>query len=67
MKKEKIKRGDRVRFISRFDQKGIIGTLDGWKFRKDTGIIQLSITPDEGVGFYFLGNKHQFTMEKLDK
>lgn len=67
MKKEKLKKGDRVLLKSRFDATGVIGNLIAWRFSKESGIVTINIKPDKGLGFYFMGRKNDFTMEKLDE
>ncbi len=63
--KEKIKKGDRVKLKTRFESNETIGSLRNWKYNKESGAITIEIKPDDGVSFYFLGRKKDFTMEKL--
>ncbi len=64
--KEKLKKGDRVKLKLRFDDSGTTGTLKNWKHSKESGAITIDIEPDDGVRYYFMGRKKDFTMEKID-
>jgi hypothetical protein len=66
MKREKIKKGDRVRLKTQINGAGTTGTLQNWRYNKESGVISIDIKPDGGIGYYFMGTKKDFTMEKLN-
>lgn len=65
--RQKLKKGDRVRLRSLLNERGKVGTLLKWEYHKDTGVFFIDLKPDDGVGYYFMGTKKQFSLEKIDE